>query len=195
MPYYIGAGDPEWDQHQKINEERGDYSEPPISLFKYVEPWTAGTTVLQFPETPGPRPQDKTADPDPNLNESEQWRVNYQNEQKHASELGLWAVSGMTAKCRANGIKRVFGDYDGGGDESFTYFRGIEMNDERRISADSIRGETRGIDCEQLIADGVAALMGGSFDAGEFILHGAVVIDFEACTVTDERNVDVVFGE
>jgi len=193
MPYYVGVGDPEWDEYMKMVED-GD-AEPPISLFKYVEPWAANTTVLQFPETPGPQPQDKNADPDPQLSPPQQWRARFDNEQKFASDLALWKLSSMTAKCRASGVRRVFGDYDGGGDESFTHFRGIEMSDGRRlISAELIRGETRGIDCDQLIRDSTSALMGRHFDAGEFVLRGAVVIDFDACTITDERDVDVVFG-
>jgi len=192
MPYYIGAGEPEWDEYMAMMED--DVTEPPISLFKYVVPWTAKTAVLQFPATPGPQPQDLSADPDPQLPPGQQWVARFENEQKFASELALWKLSSMTAKCRAGGVKRVFGHYDGGGDESFTYFRGIEMSDGRLIRAESTHGETRGIDCDELIADAAFALMGRHFDAGEFVLHGAVVIDFDACTITDESNIDVVFG-
>jgi hypothetical protein len=35
----------------------------------------------------------------------------------------------------------------------------------------------------------------GRFDAGEFMLRGALIIDFEACTITDEQNPDVVFSD
>jgi hypothetical protein len=34
----------------------------------------------------------------------------------------------------------------------------------------------------------------GTFDAGEFVVHGVLVIDFDACTITDEKNADVIFG-
>ena len=94
MPYYVGVGDPEWDEYMKMVED-GD-AEPPISLFKYVEPWAANTTVLQFPETPGPQPQDKNADPDPQLSPPQQWRARFDNEQKFASDLALWKLSSMT---------------------------------------------------------------------------------------------------
>ena len=57
--YIISAGDPEWDEYLTIVE---DDPEPPISLFQYAEPWTAKTAVLQFPETPGPRPEVRNAD-------------------------------------------------------------------------------------------------------------------------------------
>src|SRR5262249_16024436 len=89
--------------------------------------------------------------------------------------------------------KRVFGSYDGGGDESFTYFNGIEMSDGRAISAELLRGEAGGIDCERLVEDAAFALM-GRFDAGNFQLHGVVIIDFDTCRITDERDADVVFG-
>src|SRR5262249_29242723 len=113
--------------------------------------------------------------------------------QKLSSDLSLWNLSSITAKCRDRGVKRVFGGYDGGGDESFVHFRSIEMSDGRLIPAESVRGEITDIDWDQLIADGACALMGGQFDAGEFLLRGAVVIDFDACTITDERDLNVVF--
>jgi len=188
MPYYLGAGEPEWDEYMTMLEDSDGDAEPPISLFKYVEPWTAGTTVLQFPATPGPQPEENNADP------ALEWIERYKNQRKLFSDRSLWNISRATAKCRARGIKRVFGDYDGGGDESFTHFRSIEMSDGRVLPADSIRAETTGIDCEQLILDAASALM-GYFDAGEFVLHGSVVIDFDACTVTDERDANVVFGQ
>src|SRR5690348_8516159 len=96
MPYYVGAGEPEWDEYLTIAENRP--GEPPKSLFKYVEPWTAMMTVLPFPETPGPRPEGGTADP------AAQWAEKFEQEQTFASELGLWKLSNMTAKCRAGGV-------------------------------------------------------------------------------------------
>jgi hypothetical protein len=191
MPYYVGAGEPEWDEYMEIAEE---VDEPPISLFKYIDPWATKTRVLQFPESPGPQPEGKSAHRASAQLSSAQLFERYEQEQKHTSELALWKLSGMTAKCRAGGIKRVFGAYDGGGDESFTRIRGIEMRDGRVIAVESIRSETQGIDCEQLVENAAFALM-GTYDAGEFVLRGALVIDFDACTITDEGDADVVFGE
>jgi hypothetical protein len=191
MPYYIGVGDPEWDEYLTIVED--DNAAEPISLFKYVEPWTAKTTALQFSETPGPRPERKNAEPAPQQLSPEQLFERFEKEQKAGSELALWELSNMVAKCRAGRVKRVFGGYDGGEDESFAHFRSIEMSDGRMISAELIGEDTAGINCFQLIEDAVFALM-GRHDAGEFVLRGAVVIDFDACTITDERDVDVVFG-
>jgi len=100
----------------------------------------------------------------------------------------------MTAKCRASGIKLVLGGYDGGGDESFTHLRSIEMGDGRVISVESIPSEIRDIDYGQLIEHAAFALV-GRHDAGELVLRGAVVIDFDACTITDEKDIDLVFRE
>jgi hypothetical protein len=222
MPYYVGAGTPEWDEYMERLET--DAGEPPPSQFTYIEPWVVETTVLAFPETPGPEPEipqrvaysarpapkpgffarlfgkkaapaEETPQPMP-----QQVFESYTAQQKAAAAHELWKVSMLTAPCRALGIKRVFGSYDGGGDESFTYFRGVEMRDGRVITAESLREEeslrreVQGVDCEQLVWNAAAALM-GSYDAGEFILHGVLIIDFDACTITDEKNADVVFGE
>jgi hypothetical protein len=189
MPYYLGAGEPAWDYYMNMLRNSDGDTEPPMSLFKYVEPWSAKATVLHFPDTPGPQPEAPISE----QTSAELSFERFESEQKFASDLALWNISRMTFKCRTRGVKRVFGSYDGGGDESFTYFRSIEMSDGRVISAGSMRAKIIRIDCEQLIADAASALM-GYFSAGEFVLHGAVVIDFEACTITDERNVDVVFG-
>jgi hypothetical protein len=123
MPYYVGADEPEWDEYMAIAEE---FSEPPMSLYKYIEPWATKTRVLRFAEAPGPQPESKsTSRASTQLSQAELLE-SYEKEQKRASELALWKLSGMTAKCRAGGIKRVFGGYDGGGDESFTRIRSIE---------------------------------------------------------------------
>lgn len=191
MPYYVGAGEPEWDEYLALAE---DQTELPTSLFKYIEPWIARATVLQFPETPGPQPTLPPASPAPQPLSPQQLFEKFQEEQKRAAQSALWKLSSMTAKCRAAGIKRVFGGYDGGGDESFTHCRSIEINDGRLIPAATTGGNVNGIDCEQLIEHAAFALL-GSFDAGEFVLRGAVAIDFDACTIVDERDADVVFAE
>jgi hypothetical protein len=130
MPYCVGAGEPEWDEYRAIAEE---FSELPMSLYKYIEPWATKTRVLQFAEAPGPQPKSKnTSRASRRLSQAELLE-SYEKEQKHVSELALWKLSGMTAKYRAGGIKRVFGGYDGGGDESFTRIRSIEMSDGRVV--------------------------------------------------------------
>jgi hypothetical protein len=175
MPYYIDEEMPGWEEYWKREETGG---EAPVSLFTYIEPWQAGT-VLRFPDTPGPEPKPPQ-------------RGSYSDEADSAH--ALWKVSGLTAKCRALGVKRIFGSYDGGNDESFTSYHSIELSDSRLLTEELLRKLAEDVDCEQLVEDAVAALM-GSYGAGPFVLHGAVVIDFEACTITDEKDVNVVFGD
>jgi hypothetical protein len=63
MPYYIGAGTPEWDElphPETLSETQQSEIErfnAPILSFTYVEPWQAGTTVLRFPDVPGAEPE------------------------------------------------------------------------------------------------------------------------------------------
>lgn len=215
MPYYVGAGTPEWEEY--LEGAQTGSGEPPQSLFAYIEPSAAAATVLAFPAAPGrepnvprrgtysprpaPRPgffarlfggkaapEQETPPPTP-----EQLLESFNAEEKAAAAHALWKVSGLTAGCRAQGVRRVFGSYDGGGDESFTYLRGIEMRDGRVIRPASLPEDMRGVDYGQLVEDAAAALM-GTFDAGEFVVHGVLVIDFDACTITDEKNADVIFG-
>jgi hypothetical protein len=54
MPYYIGAGEPEWDNYIELLEE--DSERPLRTLLKYIEPWEAKTMAVSFPATPGPEP-------------------------------------------------------------------------------------------------------------------------------------------
>ena len=46
----------------------------------------------------------------------------------------------------------------------------------------------------KVVEDAILGIM-GRFDAGEFTLRGAVTIDFEICTITDEKDPAIVFGE
>jgi hypothetical protein len=199
----------------EVDDDDLDY-EPPKSLFKYVEPWQVRTTVLSFSETPGPEPEIPGRIPYP-LNtypgpgqgifarlfgtgsapaaetaqpSRDQWLENHRAIETATCAHALWKISRMTVPCRVLGVKRLFGSFDGGNDESFTYVTGVEMRDGRVVAA----ADLRGVDYDQLIEDAAHALM-GRFDAGAFQLHGVLTIDFDACTITDEKNVDVVFGD
>jgi hypothetical protein len=181
MPYYVDV-----DTHE--DEPVGDGR---LSWFKYIDPWHANTAVLPFSDPPAPEPEAPVDNVDTrgmDVHERDRaWRENDEKRFTHA----LWKVSKLAATCKALGVKRVFGSYDGGGDESFTYFRGIEMHDGRMISRERLGDETAGVPCDELVENAVCALM-GIFDAGEFHLYGAVTIDCDACTITDEKNRDVV---
>ncbi|WP_298882568.1 hypothetical protein [uncultured Bradyrhizobium sp.] len=216
MPYLVGEGSPEWDLYLEQAESEG-IEAPAISAFEYVEPWRAKTSVLSFPDTPGPEPiipaqpqspyvgrpvapqgffarlfgrrPTLAPAPQPSPEQWQDWRSKFEEREDASAKHALWQISGLVAKFRAAGVKRVIGAYDGGGDESFTHFRSVEMNDGRVISEVG----NGGLDYSALIDEAASAIM-GRFDAGEFMLRGVLTIDFDACTITDEKNADVVFG-
>jgi hypothetical protein len=188
MPYYVGEDMPEWGDYMAREESGG--GEPPAVLFKYVEPLQSHAAVVAFPDTPGPEP---VIPPRPKYS-PDTWYDSYTKEQQAMAAHALWKISGLTAACRALGVKRVFGSYDGGGDESFTHFHGFEMRDSRAVTEETLRKVAEDIDGGELVDHAVTALM-GSYGAGEFRLYGAVIIDFDACTITDEQDAGVVLGD
>jgi hypothetical protein len=185
MPYYIGEDMPEWGEY--MDREESDGGEPPAALFRYVEPLRS---VVPFPDTPGPEPEIPPRVP----YSPDTWLENYTKQQQAIAAHALWKVSGLTATCRALGVKRVYGSYDGGGDESFTHYHGVEMRDSRMLSEELLRKVAEDIDGDRLVEDAVTVLM-GHYGAGEFLLRGALIIDFGACTITDEKDAGVVFGD
>jgi hypothetical protein len=161
MPYYVGAGEPEWDEY--LAQSETNWANEPVSLFKYVEPWQAETTVLRFAETPGVKPEapkdtayrrpttprrglfarlfGNRAAPVavPPRPSPEQLLEDFRRRQQAASAHALWKLSGATAASRMGDVKRVFASYDGGGDENFTHLHGAEANDGRVIEPDELR--------------------------------------------------------
>jgi len=220
MPYYFGADLPGWEEYLDEAESEG-IDLPPLTSFQYVEPWQTKTSVVSFPATPGteptippnpeypakfatpanqsflsrlfgqpPAPAPAPAQPTPE--DWQNWRTKFFEVEKARSAHALWKVSKAADRFRAAGVRRVFGGYDGGGDESFTHFRSVEMNDGRRLDYNGL--EQNWLDCEALIFDAAAAIM-GQFDAGEFTLRGALTVDFDACTITDEKDAAIVFED
>jgi hypothetical protein len=214
MPYYVGAGEPEWDEYLSYEFEVS----PPLSLFKYVEPWEAKSVVVRFHEIPGPEPSVPPPPTYPSRPYSKpgfwgrvrgqkpvpigeipnsafhQYWEDFRKWQTAACAHALWEVSTKMAACLAAGVKRVFGSYDGGGDESFTHITAVQLSDGKIIAPGDFDKKIRSLAPEALIEKAVFGVM-ARFDAGEFCLRGAVIIDFEACTITDEANADIVFGE
>jgi hypothetical protein len=217
MPYYVGEGDPGWDEYCAW-DETGKPGDPPASLMRYIEPWEAKTATVSFPETPGPEPEipprprypfqvarkpglfaplfGRKAAPaagTPQLSPEQYWE-NHVERLEAACAHALWKVSATAAGCRALGVKRIYASYDGGGGESFINFDAAEMNDGRMAGRPALQKEGGSIDFDQLAEDAVFAIM-GNFDEGQFTLRGAAVIDFEACTITDEKDERVVFRD
>ncbi len=218
MPYFCDETSPEF----QAMAEREDFRDTPRSLYEYVTPWEIQGSVISFPATPGIEPtipdrveypatravakrgflarlfgggrppisQVPTVTPE----QQQEWLANFQAREKAFSEHALWKLSAMVAQFRAAGVRRVFGSYDGGGDESFTYFHYVEMKDGRQIDrSDLDENELDLVGLEALIEQATTALM-GSYGAGEFSLFGALTIDVDACTITDEKDVATVFA-
>jgi hypothetical protein len=216
MPYYFGADMPVSEEdYAKADPENPD--EPPKTVFIYTEPWATKTIVVGFPDTPGQEPETyresanyfvaapkrsffarllgkgPKAAPRPTAIELEQWTERREKLEKAAIAHALWKVACHRTQCRALGVKRIFGTYDGGGDESFTHLRAVEMSDgQKNFDVTSLR--SAGVAFGQVVEDATYAIM-GTFGAGEFALRGAVIIDFDACTITDEKDIDVVFHD
>jgi hypothetical protein len=186
---------------------------PPLTLFEYVAPWRAKATVLRFPETPGPRPASRPAPlllagpartpgvmarlfgrAAPAVAAPERARARRDDAAEATAALALWEVASVAAHCRRLGYVRAFGRYDGDGDGQFTSCEAIVARDGARLEGPALRPDSAGVDGGRLVEQAVAALM-GRFDAGPFLLRGAVGIDFDACTITDEQDPDIVFPE
>jgi hypothetical protein len=181
MPYYFGEDMPEWEAFFE-----NDDVEPviPPDVFKYVEPWAKDATVIAFPDVPGPELEEPVYTP---TNFSEY----FEKSQAFQSTQATNKISMLAKKCRELKVKRVLGSYQGGNDEGFTRFQGLVMADGRRIEpVDSLPD---GIDFEGMIDAAVTALM-GSWGAGPYELIGAVMIDIDASTITDEKDRDAVFA-
>jgi hypothetical protein len=187
MPYYVGEDMPEWTAYGEWEETGSEGS--PAAFFKYIEPLQASTTVVPFPDTPGPEPEI----PPRARYSPDTWLENHRKEQQAMAAHALWKIATLTAACRAQGVKRVFGTYDGGNDESFTHFHRIETKAGRALSEEALRKVAEDVGPE-LVLNAVTALM-GTYGAGPFALYGAIIIDFDACTITDEKDAGVVFGD
>jgi hypothetical protein len=213
MPYFFDEEDESyWDDEYRKHieaDEAGELDddglgyEAPKSLFKYVDPWQANTALLSFPQTPGPKPLLASGPSGLKGLLARLFGWNAGPDMSHLSPkemdeairaYELWGISTLAARCRDRGVKRVFGSYDGGSDESFTHFTGIQMRDSRVVPARELRWSLKRFDYNGLVDLAVGALM-GSYGDGGFVLRGVVIIDVDACTITDEKNLDVVFGD
>jgi hypothetical protein len=184
MPYYFGEGDPGWDEYMEDQERAFVDRKPfprPLKMFAYIEPEQAKTTVLTFPREP------VHTEEEPAAADSTDWLANYHRDQARTAARGLARVAMAAATLRSTGVARVHGRYHGGSDESFTDAGLVEMRDGRQLMGQG--GSVRG-----LVESAVDALM-GHYGAGPFELYGAVVIDCDACTITDVKDQAITFGD
>ena len=166
MPYIFGEWMPGWDEYWEQKDGRSGEEPPPASLYEYDLPWE---TKAAMRLSPG------------------------EIDEAFCANL-LWNLSRLAAQCRDLGVKRVFGSYDHESDERLTHFTGIEMRDSRVITAGKLGRKLKGAG-KTLVDVAVTALMGDYYREDGFELYGVVTIDVDACTVTDEKNADVVFGK
>lgn len=150
---------------------------------------------------PAPRPERKVEIG------SEEWLANYHIEQKRRSEEALERVAVTAAALRENGVRKLLLRYDGGNDEGFTHFEALEMADGRRLTkgdaeaVKAIGAAVKAIDGDsgdtadfetygylEMLDDAAIAFLGPGFGTGPFEMYGAITIDCEACTMTDEAD-------
>lgn len=137
---------------------------------------------------------------------SPEWFAQYEQNQKRQAREAMLRVAVAAEAMRAHKVRRVFLRYDGGSDEGFTHFSGIELTDGRRLGAAdaearaAIGAAERAVyggghqsfddtygDCE-FLNEAAVVLLGPGFGTGPFEMFGAVTIDCEACTITDEQD-------
>jgi hypothetical protein len=212
MPYYFGADSPGWDEYEQRLEAETS-ARGPLDRFTYVEPWEAKTSLLHFSRTPRTASERDAADqrairrPGTIENGSpEEWVANYHAEQKREAEEALESVAIWAAAFRAAGVRRVLIRYDGGNDEGFTHFEALELADGSRLTRQDARArdvvraaiEATGDKLQtnefekygylEILADAVVAFLGPGFGTGEYEMFGAITVDCEACTITDEKD-------
>jgi hypothetical protein len=138
---------------------------------------------------------------------SEEWIAEFHAKQKRQSEEALLRVAVSAAALRANGVRRLFIRYDGGNDEGFTHFDALEMTDGRRLTRESaeavkavgaasqaVFGASADIASFEkygyleTLNDAAIAFVGPGFGTGPFEMFGAITVDCEACTLTDEKD-------
>jgi hypothetical protein len=142
---------------------------------------------------------------------SPEWLANFRAEQKRKAEEALERVAVWAAAFRSGGVRRVLIRYDGGNDEGFTHFEELEMADGRRLTKqdpaarDLIRhaveatGDRANLDDFEkhgyldILDDAAVAFLGPGFGTGPYEMFGAITVDCEACTMTDEKDPDRTF--
>jgi hypothetical protein len=138
---------------------------------------------------------------------------NYHAAQKRKAEEALERVAVWAAAFRAAGVRRVLMRYDGGNDEGFTHFEALEMADGRRLTRqdptarDVVRAAIEatgdkvyldGFDKHgylEILDDAAVAFLGPGFGTGSYEMFGAITIDCEGCTITDEQDPSRTFPE
>lgn len=142
---------------------------------------------------------------------SDEWIANFHAEQKRKAEESLTRIAIAAAAFREAGVRRILLRYDGGNDEGFTHFEAFEMADARRLTRESREAQNVVAAAARTLGDGQAtwafkeighldllddaaiAFLGPGFGTGPYEMYGAITIDLEACTMTDESDASRAF--
>jgi hypothetical protein len=133
------------------------------------------------------------------------------------SSQRLFAVT--VPALRALGVKQLYGRYDGGNDEGFSWLDNALLRDGTCIDADALaqrlmdrkfldlliaRGVMKRIDRmsereqvasfirDWMCTEWATLLLGRGYGTGEYVMYGAFVVDLDACIVTDDPKADPV---
>ncbi|QPF93401.1 hypothetical protein [Bradyrhizobium commune] len=154
---------------------------------------------------------------------AEQVRASVEADMKAQMARGVFSSQRLFATTvpvlRALGVKQLYGRYDGGNDEGFSWLDNALMRDGTRIDADTLaqrlmeqkfldeltaKGVMKRIDrtseldqVRSFIRDWMCTewanlLLGGSYGTGEYVMYGAFVVDLDDCTVIDDPKADPV---
>ncbi|RTL73234.1 MAG: hypothetical protein EKK41_00630 [Hyphomicrobiales bacterium] len=131
---------------------------------------------------------------------------NFHLRQKREAQQALVRVAHWAAAFRALGVSRVLMRYDGGNDEGFIHFEAFELADGRRLAwkeEGASEVARRAVEAAgrpandrafedyghlEILVDAAIAFMGPGFGTGPYEMFGAITIDCEACTLTDETD-------
>jgi hypothetical protein len=144
---------------------------------------------------------------------SPEWMENFRAEQKRKAEEALERVAVWAAAFRSAGVRQVLMRYNGGNDEGFSEFEALVMADGSRLTEqDPTTGDfvrvamaTAGVKVDlggfanygylDIFDDAAVALLGPGYGTGPYEMFGAITIDCEACTITDEKDPNRAFPE
>ncbi len=223
MPHYFGEGDPGWEKlDDDVSPKASDfhYLRPPdIGGSRDPVPFSleppAPRPAKPTPTTPRPSFWDRLLGRRMALGTPREER---EAEHKHRT---LHAIALVGAALSEAGAKHVYCRYDGGNDEGFAWLDHVATHTGEKLSGKDIAARLTGRGLasrmaaagllyappddadvaflQSLVADGFAIdcallLLGSGFGTGPFYLYGAFTVDLEACTITDDRNADLVVG-
>ncbi|MDX2203939.1 MAG: hypothetical protein NW223_14400 [Hyphomicrobiaceae bacterium] len=221
MPYYFGEGDPGWDDLDDGALKAADFrylTPPDLGCGPDPVHFSVDARPPAAPPPPGAPPPTSFWDRllgRRRIPPLEGWA----QRQARERQRNAYSVALVTQAMRQAGIARAYCRYDGGNDEGFAWLdHFVTTAGERRtaedladdllqtdlvdklIAADAVFQHTGSKRRDHLIGaitDGLATecavqLLGYSYGTGPYYLYGAFVVDFAACTITDDPKAEPV---